>query len=175
MSVLETERLINSDTLLGYLPETSRSRLPVRVTSGTDGFEESDSGRNEREILYKVLFEMKGDLNNLKELVLGLIKNGGSLSVDDEIRVKRMFDEHSSSQHSASNFPIVFSGGDTPDNSIKVNDSQDIEPSLSLIDSEKELIKMALEKYNNRRKDAAEELGISERTLYRKIKEYSLK
>lgn len=175
MSVLETERLINSDTLLGYLPETSRSRLPVRVTSGTDGFEESDSGRNEREILYKVLFEMKGDLNNLKELVLGLIKNGGSLSVDDEIRVKRMFDEHSSSQHKASNFPIVFSGGDTPDNSIKVNDLQDIEPSLSLIDSEKELIKMALEKYNNRRKDAAEELGISERTLYRKIKEYSLK
>ena len=175
MSVLERERLINSDTLLGYLPETSRSRLPVRVTSGTDGFEESDSGRNEREILYKVLFEMKGDLNNLKELVLGLIKNGGSLSVDDEIRVKRMFDEHSSSHHSASNFPIVFSGGDTPDNSIKVNDSQGIEPSLSLIDSEKELIKMALEKYNNRRKDAAEELGISERTLYRKIKEYSLK
>ena len=97
------------------------------------------------------------------------------LSVDDEIRVKRMFDEHSSSQHKASNFPIVFSGGDTPDNSIKVNDLQDIEPSLSLIDSEKELIKMALEKYNNRRKDAAEELGISERTLYRKIKEYSLK
>ena len=86
-----------------------------------------------------------------------------------------MFDEHSSSQHGASNFPIVFSGGDQPDNSSKANDSQDIEPSLSLIDSEKELIKMALEKYNNRRKDAAEELGISERTLYRKIKEYSLK
>lgn len=72
-------------------------------------------------------------------------------------------------------FQSCFSGGDTPDNSIKVNDLQDIEPSLSLIDSEKELIKMALEKYNNRRKDAAEELGISERTLYRKIKEYSLK
>jgi transcriptional regulator with PAS, ATPase and Fis domain len=126
-------------------------------------------------MLYKVLFEMKGDLNNLKELVLGLIKNGGSLSGDDEILVKRMFDDHSNSQHGASNFPIVFSGGDQPDNYSKVKDSQDIEPSLSLIDSEKELIKMALEKYNNRRKDAAEELGISERTLYRKIKEYSLK
>ena len=69
----------------------------------------------------------------------------------------------------------MFSGGDQPDNYSKVKDSQDIEPSLSLIDSEKELIKMALEKYNNRRKDAAEELVISERTLYRKIKEYSLK
>jgi DNA-binding NtrC family response regulator len=175
MSVLETERRINSDTLLGYLPETNRSRLPVRVTAGTDGFEESDSGRNEREMLYKVLFEMKGDLNNLKDLVFGLIKNGGSLSADDEILVKRMFDEHSSSQQGASNFPIVFSGGNQPKNSGKTDDLQDIEPSLSLIDSEKELIKMALEKYNNRRKDAAEELGISERTLYRKIKEYSLK
>lgn len=175
MSVLETERRINSDTLLGYLPETSRSRLPVKVTAGSDGFEESDSGRNEREMLYKVLFEMKGDLNNLKELVFGMIKNGGALSVEDEILVKRMFNNHDNSQENTSSFPVVFSGGDSSENLNKVNSLNDLEPSLSLIDSERELIKKALDKYNNRRKDAAEELGISERTLYRKIKEYSLK
>ena len=175
MSVLETERRINSDTLLGYLPETSRSRLPVKVTAGSDGFEESDSGRNEREMLYKVLFEMKGDLNNLKELVFGMIKNGGALSVEDEILVKRMFNNHDNSQENTSSFPVVFSGGDSSESLNKVNSLNDLEPSLSLIDSERELIKKALDKYNNRRKDAAEELGISERTLYRKIKEYSLK
>ena len=175
MSVLETERRINSDTLLGYLPETSRSRLPVKVTAGSDGFEESDSGRNEREMLYKVLFEMKGDLNNLKELVFGMIKNGGALSGEDEILVKRMFNDHENSQENTSSFPVVFSGGDSSESLNKVNSLNDLEPSLSLIDSERELIKKALDKYNNRRKDAAEELGISERTLYRKIKEYSLK
>jgi len=175
MSVLETERRITSDTLLGYLPETSRSRLPVKVTAGSDGFEESDSGRNEREMLYKVLFEMKGDLNNLKELVFGMIKNGGALSGEDEILVKRMFNDHENSQENTSSFPVVFSGGDSSESLNKVNSLNDLEPSLSLIDSERELIKKALDKYNNRRKDAAEELGISERTLYRKIKEYSLK
>ena len=175
MSVLETERRINSDTLLGYLPETSRSRLPVKVTAGSDGFEESDSGRNEREMLYKVLFEMKGDLNNLKELVFGMIKNGGALSVEDEILVKRMFNDQENSRENTSSFPVVFSGGDSSESLNKVNSLNELEPSLSLIDSERELIKKALDKYNNRRKDAAEELGISERTLYRKIKEYSLK
>ena len=175
MSVLETERRINSDTLLGYLPETSRSRLPVKVTAGSDGFEESDSGRNEREMLYKVLFEMKGDLNNLKELVFGMIKNGGALSGEDEILVKRMFNDHENSQENTSSLPVVFSGGVSSESLNKVNSLNELEPSLSLIDSERELIKKALDKYNNRRKDAAEELGISERTLYRKIKEYSLK
>jgi transcriptional regulator with PAS, ATPase and Fis domain len=175
MSVLETERRINSDTLLGYLPETSRSRLPVKVTAGSDGFEESDSGRNEREMLYKVLFEMKGDLNNLKELVFGMIKNGGALSGEDEILVKRMFNDHENSQENTSSLPVVFSGGVSSESVNKVNSLNELEPSLSLIDSERELIKKALDKYNNRRKDAAEELGISERTLYRKIKEYSLK
>ena len=175
MSVLETERRITSDTLLGYLPETSRSRLPVKVTAGSDGFEESDSGRNEREMLYKVLFEMKGDLNNLKELVFGMIKNGGALSGEDEILVKRMFNDHENSQENTSSLPVVFSGGVSSESLNKVNSLNELEPSLSLIDSERELIKKALDKYNNRRKDAAEELGISERTLYRKIKEYSLK
>jgi DNA-binding NtrC family response regulator len=149
--------------------------LPVRVTTGSDGFEESDAGTNEREMLYKVLFEMKGDLHNLKELVFGLIKNGGALSGDDEIILKRMFNEQNSSQQVESHFPIVFSEDNQPDLSSEVNNLKKVEPSLSLVDSEKELIIMALKKYNNRRKDAAAELGISERTLYRKIKEYSLK
>ena len=72
MSILETVRRIDADTLLGYLPETHRSRLPSAVDADND-----PSNMNEREILYKVLFDMKGDLNDLKQLVLSMIKNGG--------------------------------------------------------------------------------------------------
>jgi transcriptional regulator with PAS, ATPase and Fis domain len=159
MSVLETGRRIDVDTLLGYLPETNRSRLPVRITTGTDGFEDGDSGSNEKEMLYKVLFEMKGELNDLKRLVLGIINNDGKLSVDDEEAVKRVFADTESS----SNLPVL------------VQDVVELKSSLSLIDSERELIVKSLEKHKNKRKFAAAELGISERTLYRKIKEYDLK
>ncbi len=184
MSVLETDRRLNSDVLLGYLPETHRSRLPVKVNKGNDGFEESDAGRNEREMLYKVLFEMKGDLNDLKSLVLGMINNGGSLSGADEAIVKRVFEEpietqstsSDNSKDSSSNLPLILRAQTvSPSSTPIVHEAEEVEQSLSLIDSERELIKRALEKHSNRRKDAAEELGISERTLYRKIKEYDLK
>ncbi|PCJ82625.1 MAG: sigma-54-dependent Fis family transcriptional regulator [Bacteroidetes bacterium] len=184
MSVLETDRRLNSDTLLGYLPETHRSRLPVKVNKGSDGFEDTDSGRNEREMLYKVLFEMKGDLNDLKSLVLEMINNGGTISGENEDLVKRVFENPISSNKSSSdslkegtsNFPIVLKNNSISENHTSiVHEAEEVEQSLSLIDSERDLIKRALEKHSNRRKDAAEELGISERTLYRKIKEYDLK
>ena len=167
MSVLETERIIDSDTLLGYLPETSRSQLPARITSGEDGFESGDSGQNEREMLYKVLFDLKGELNDLKTLVLGVIEKGGQLNAEDEDLVKRVFDKSEQTTSSGS-FPVVLR---KEESSTVV----EIQPSLSLIDSERELIKRALDKHKNKRKFAAAELGISERTLYRKIKEYDLK
>jgi transcriptional regulator with PAS, ATPase and Fis domain len=158
MSVLETDRRVDSDTILSYLPETHRSRLPVRITAGEDGFEDGESGANEKKMLYKILVEMKGELDDLKRVVLDIIEKGGQISNEDKEAVQRAF----SSDDGASNLPVV-------------QDAVEVESSLSLIDSERELIIKALDKHKNKRKMAAAELGISERTLYRKIKEYDLK
>ena len=176
MSVLEPERYLNSDVVLGYLPETNRSRLPVKVQSSSDGFEESDSGRNEREILYKVLFDMKGELNDLKDLVLGLVNSSQSLTSKEQDLVNRVLKSESSSESTPSKFPLILRDQDLENTaSPRMREVEEVEQSLSLVDVERQLIKRALEKHSNRRKDAAEELGISERTLYRKIKEYDLK
>lgn len=167
MSVLEAERKIDSDTILRYLPETHRSRLPVRITTGSDGFEQGEAGANEKEMLYKVLFDMKGELDDLKRVVLDIIKSGGQISQADKDAVQRAFTDEE-----ISNMPVRFSN---PSGSV-VHDVVELESSsLSLIDSERELITKALDKHKNKRKLAAAELGISERTLYRKIKEYDLK
>ena len=176
MSVLEPERYLNSDVVLGYLPETNRSRLPVKVQNSGDGFEESDSGRNEREILYKVLFDMKGELNDLKDLVLGLVNSSQSLTSKEQDLVNRVLKSESSSESNPSKFPLVLRDEPYQNTaSPRVREVEEVAQSLSLVEVERQLIKRALEKHSNRRKDAAEELGISERTLYRKIKEYDLK
>jgi DNA-binding NtrC family response regulator len=158
MSVLEADRRIDSDTILSYLPETHRSRLPVRITAGEDGFEDDESGTNEKKMLYKVLVDMKSELDDLKRVVLDIIEKGGQISNEDKEAVQRAL----SSEDGESNLPVV-------------QDAVEVESSLSLIDSERELIIKALDKHKNKRKMAAAELGISERTLYRKIKEYDLK
>ena len=178
MSILETNRRIDADTLLGYLPETHRSRLPSVTPQGTEA--KDADGMTEREILYKVLFDMKGDLTDLKQLVLSLIKNGGLTGAEGESElVQRVFREEggtSESQHFAA-LPQYTSGpSDSSGYDAQIVDHQPAdEEVLSLQDSERELIRKALEKHRNKRKYAAEELGISERTLYRKIKEYDLK
>ena len=178
MSILETNRRIDADTLLGYLPETHRSRLPSVTPQGTEA--KDADGMTEREILYKVLFDMKGDLTDLKQLVLSLIKNGGLTGAEGESElVQRVFREEggtSESQRFAA-LPQYTSGpSDSSGYDAQIVDHQPAdEEVLSLQDSERELIRKALEKHRNKRKYAAEELGISERTLYRKIKEYDLK
>lgn len=179
MSVLEQDRLISADTILGYLPETHRSRLPVHVTAGEDGFEQGEAGRNEKKMLYKVLFDMKSELDDLKNVVMGIIEKGG-VTAEEAAMVKRVlsakegegFEDETSYPVQLSNLPVVNKGDASQ--SERQPTRIEIEPSLSLIDSEKELIKKALEKHRNKRKLAAAELGISERTLYRKIKEYDL-
>lgn len=170
MNVLEQERLIQASTLRYYLPheEFGSQSLVVAATPG------AQQNFSEREILYKVLFDMKNDLNDLKKLVSGMLQSGSEFA------------------HDASNADLiqrVFAGNDgttltAPANGvIRLPQSQPVavqpghieaEESLSLQHSEKDLIEKALKKHRNRRKYAAEELGISERTLYRKIKEYNL-
>jgi DNA-binding NtrC family response regulator len=145
----------------------------------------NESKIDERELMYKFLFDMKNDLNDLKKLVVELLNNQGdfALSSDQAATVNRMYNEINIGDSRILPSPKV----ETPNTSIQGNfqavnevDTEDfeiheeIEESLSLENREKELIQKALDKHKGRRKNAADELGISERTLYRKIKEYEI-
>lgn len=191
MSILEQSRSIDADTLLGYLPESHRSRLPVQNR------EENASTLNEREILYKVLFDMRQEMQDLKKLVLEVMKDSQIFEDQAEL-VSRVFSASENPQkrlpsgRDESEEPTAASNRTewqgTPWNSeagvstnaldsasMNTQEVEEVEEVLSLQDSEKELIRKALSKHRNKRKYAALELGISERTLYRKIKEYGLK
>jgi len=169
MSVIEESRDISEDTLKSYLPDYHGVKLPALVKK-----EDAVSFSSEREILYKILFDMKSDMNDLKKLVLDLLRKGyegtdleGSHAPVVE-KLYQSMDPQSPVPKPAYDAPIK---EDRPD----IQDTEEIiEESLSLAEKEIELIQKALEKYNGKRKQAARELGISERTLYRKIKEYGL-
>lgn len=173
ISVIEQEREIDAETLRQYLPDDSQSNFPVLVDK-----KEASSDFSEREILYKVLFDMKHDLSDLKKLVLQMIRSDGQLDANttNSELMRRVFDEDD--VHVAENGDTasgIFHLPGRNEEREKEPETIEVEESLSLQDTEKELIKKALKKHNNKRKYAANELGISERTLYRKIKEYDLK
>ncbi len=170
VSIIEQNREITSDVLRNYLPDNSK-HLPALLS----GQQQEGSFANEREILYKILFDMKRDMTDLKKLVLDLMENR-------ESPISRHQAQIIHNLYNAENGDIV---PDVPqpgpihvDHLAKGNNIQDteeyVEESLSLEEKEIELIKKALEKHKGKRKYAAQELGISERTLYRKIKEYGI-
>ena len=172
LSVLEKEREIDELILSGYL--SSVESAPIKTN------EKTNDSFTERELMYKFLFDMKKDLTELKKLILKLAtEDGKSLKGDQLDVINRIYEEGSSenfpksrmlSSSPASHFTEV----DVDADSEKVVHHEIIEESLSIEDTEKELIKKALEKHKGKRKYAAHELGISERTLYRKIKEYQI-
>lgn len=183
ISVLEQERNISRETLRSYLQDVG-SNLPVVIETKRKESEFS----NEREILYKVLFDMQRDLNDVKKLTLELLKNGNTTKVQEEhsTLIDKM---HSDTQRSEESLATIMEDEEmSQENDVEVLNIpekasedkyhfvEDIveEENLSLQEKELELIKKSLEKYKGKRKDAAEELGISERTLYRKIKQYDL-
>jgi transcriptional regulator with PAS, ATPase and Fis domain len=189
ISVLEKEREINGITLRNYLPDIGKT-LPAVI--GGNAKPETDFA-NEREILYKVLFDMKNDLNDLKKLTNELMSTGSAQDVREKnpSLINRIYGSeqdqayedvidqghHESAEHTTyearpeSNYA---------DNSTAQADRYDFaqeieeEESLSIMDKEIELIRKSLERHKGKRKAAAEDLGISERTLYRKIKQYDL-
>ena len=182
ISVLEQNRTISASTLQSYLPSGSNNLPAVISTSKSD----SDFS-NEREILYKVLFDMKSDLNDLKKLTMKLMKNGNVSEVekDNEGLIQKIYGEPQED-----NYPTDFEDLEVLAISEQAEESFDVEnknqdkyhfaeeieeeETLSLHDKELELIKKSLERHQGKRKLAAAELGISERTLYRKIKQYDL-
>lgn len=171
INVLEQERVVTAETLRYYLPQEGFGSGAMVLASGNN----SETQMSDREILYKVLFDMKGDLNDLKKLVLGMIQSGGQFEPNAENAelMHKVFARETTSAAAPVNAPISTGVIHLPQQG---NGSAhiDVEETLSLQDSEKELIVRALKKHKNKRKYAAEELGISERTLYRKIKEYNI-
>ena len=176
LSVLEENRLISKEVIKDYLPSTSEN-LPAVIS----GKSENSEFNNEREILYKVLFDMKGDLNDLKKLTLELMQtsNISEFKKNNEQLINKVYQKDNCSTDE--NVEIVDIENNRPDRkNEKIEDDFDyiqevkaIE-SLSIQEKELELIKKSLEKHAGKRKLAAKELGISERTLYRKIKQFDL-
>ena len=154
LSIIETERLINPEQLQNQLPKISNNSVIK--------YKDNSEDLSEREILYKVLFDMKNDLNELKKITFELMQK------DDNKKIMQSV-----------NSTIFNTNKEEVEEEIMINQSNetqtiDVEASLSLFEQEKKLIQKSLLKHKGKRKDAAAELGISERTLYRKLKEFEL-
>lgn len=174
MNVLEQERLVSAETLRYYLPHEGFGAGGLVVAGQNNA---ASQNFTEREILYKVLFDMKNDLNDLKQLVSGLMQSGSEFVHDasNAELVQRVFAQDDQSHFGAPTpAPAVIRLPQNSNGNGNTDQHIHVEESLSLQNSEKDLIEKALKKHRNKRKYAAEELGISERTLYRKIKEYNL-
>jgi len=182
ISVLEQNRTINATTLQSYLPNTG-SNLPAVVATSKS---ESDFS-SEREILYKVLFDMKSDLNDLKKLTLELMKKGNVKDVEKDHGglIQKIYgnadqEDYEDTVEDLEVLSIPQNVNNEANNDETVHDkyrfAEEVqeEETLSLHDKELELIKKSLERHHGKRKMAAAELGISERTLYRKIKQFDL-
>ncbi|MEE9408097.1 MAG: sigma-54 dependent transcriptional regulator [Polaribacter sp.] len=167
ISVIEESRTISASKLLQYLPN-NKGNLPAVI----GGKKENDFS-TERDIMYKILFDMRNDINDLKKLTLDLMKNGNIEEVQEENH--QLLEKIYNDKEREHDIEVL----NIPQNSSTEKDYDFIETieedeSLSLQDKEVEMIKKSLEKNSNKRKLAAKELGISERTLYRKIKQYDL-
>ena len=181
ISVLESSRLIDARTIKAYLPNFGNQLPAVIKKEKTEG-----DFSTEREILYKVLFDMKSDLNDLKKLTMELMQNDNYKDVQEknEHLIQKIYNDQSSNNTPQKEEVLALSGHSNNEPSIEIVDSKDKfdfiedveeeEETLSLHDKEIELIKKSLERHKGKRKLAADELGISERTLYRKIKQYDL-
>jgi transcriptional regulator with PAS, ATPase and Fis domain len=174
LSILEQKKEINGETLLKYLPSDSVSNLPMLLREEAKGGDFS-----ERDLLYKVLFDMKKDLTDLKKVV-STIMTGGTIDMQSE-DTSRVFNASPYSEPLSSNI-INSTKNQTANPNVTIQPAYKIDAheevvdeSLSLTDKEKEMILKAIEKHKGKRKQAAKELGISERTLYRKLNEYNIK
>jgi transcriptional regulator with PAS, ATPase and Fis domain len=168
ISIIERNKEINVDTLNRYLPDVVTSDLPVLYRK------KEEEHFSERELLYKVLFDMKKDMHELKQIVVNLLENGEDEKALAQSRALMIKDYGEPvNAKPASVHEVSVSRPDQNDYE-DYDHSEIIEESLSLTDKENEMIKKALEKHHGKRKNAARELGISERTLYRKIKEYNI-
>lgn len=174
ISVIEKQREINAEIMSTYLPNNATSQLPMVISNTAQG----GGDFSERDLLYKVLFDMKKDLQDLKKIVVDLIENDNQLNQDFQPEnaplIKKLYQEVGSPETTLqlgynTSTPAYIKSKETPSAQAIVT-----EENLSLHEIEEDMIKKALAKHKGKRKNAAKELGISERTLYRKINEYSI-
>jgi len=173
MSVLSKDKSVNAKQLQEFLPLNNSNRLPVLV--GGKGAVSQQEFANEREILYKLFFDMKKDVNELKKLLFDMLQNPGSaphIPVYTDNILQDVNGTSSQPSYNPSNTQPVYINQSNNNNNI--DHHEDVDESLSIMDKEKELIIKALKKHKGKRKDASTDLGISERTLYRKLKEYDI-
>ena len=181
ISIIENERNISAEILARYLPGHAGGLLPAVIK------QDNGADFSERELLYKVLFDMKKEVTEMKKLMVDILRNNnldGHLQEDHAQVINQLYNDVQntgvfpiqnpvSSRNSVQTPLVPFISTINSNTSVSEHEEME-EESLSLMGNEKELILKALEKYRGRRKNAAKELGISERTLYRKIKEYSI-
>ena len=165
LSVIEEKRLLNESDINTHFITNNKQSSSLLITNA-----EEKSEFSEREILYKILFDLKNDLNDLKKITLDLIQGketAENFHVNNAERLQRIYKHHDKTDQTLEIEKIENSKNNIIEQEI-------VEESLSLQENEYEIIQKALEKNNGKRKMAAQELGISERTLYRKIKQYDL-
>lgn len=196
ISVLSIEKIVNATALGKFLPRTDAGNTMPMLAAPPDApmrspnaANDSGSSSTEREILYKFLFDLRKDSNDIKQLLFELLQqqgmgnnmpksNSGNVVNEGFSLPPAMSynnpqpapEQKSFVSYPSNDSPVVI----TPGNGNEIQDHEEVEESLSLIDREREFIIKALQKHKGKRKDAAHELGISERTLYRKIKEYDI-
>jgi transcriptional regulator with PAS, ATPase and Fis domain len=186
ISILESKNgtIVDESTLAKYLPQNQT--LTSTSLSKSTLFSQEENSMNEREILYKVLFDMKRDMSDLKKLVLQMLKSEGDFdsniikanpslfkNIDVEIVEENIFDPQQHTKNEVKFLPIELQASQKEENVLDISHETE-EVSLSLERQEKDMIVKALKKNRNKRKYAASDLGISERTLYRKIKQYDI-
>jgi DNA-binding NtrC family response regulator len=169
ISVLSQDKQVNARELAKYLPEHI-NRLPVLVHSNGQGVQEF---ANEREILYKLFFDMKKDVTELKRMFLEVLQNPSLIAQNPNL-MNQLQELKTSELIQPMNQPVLQPVQPVLMHNDGIHDHVEVEESLNIMDKEKELIIKALKKHRGKRKDAALDLGISERTLYRKLKEYDI-
>jgi DNA-binding NtrC family response regulator len=170
ISVLTQDKQITGDELRRFIPETG-NRLPMLIPGNSPSSVNGHEFANEREILYKLFFDMKKDVTELKKMFVEILQNPSSASGKHASfinELKELKPQENFQPVIGSVQPVVIH------NNHDIHEHEEVEESLNIMDKEKELIIKALKKHKGKRKDAASDLGISERTLYRKLKEYDI-
>jgi DNA-binding NtrC family response regulator len=181
VSVLSTDKSIGATELRKFLPDSSgNTRLPMVVGSSASGGHEFN---NERELLYKLFFDMKKDVTELKKMFVEILQNPGEAAAAAAYTKESLLREYpvaADLPQPAQMIPATYVPAPAmqPQAVVlahdEIHEHEEVEESLNIMDKEKELIVKALKKHKGKRKDAASDLGISERTLYRKLKEYDI-
>ena len=169
ISVLAQDKNITGEELKKFLPETNFTRLPVLVSGNQTGSNQKEFN-NEREILYKLFFDVKKDVTELKRMFFDVLQNPSGLNGNHNFPHEKLLDDF----HGEQPKPVITNSQPVVLNNNNIDEHHEVEESLSIMDAEKELIIKALKKHRGKRRVASSDLGISERTLYRKLKEYNI-